>query len=105
MSRQTLRRTAIAALLSCAVVAANPADAQTRTCGERERIVHILADRYGETVRSRGLASATQVIEVYASEETGSWTITVTTPDGRTCLLASGQAYQAHLPTALGDEV
>ena len=34
------------------------------------------------------------VVEVFASESSGSWTITVTFPNGATCLVASGQAYE-----------
>lgn len=34
------------------------------------------------------------VMETFASGETGSWTITVTTPNGMTCLVASGQAFE-----------
>ena len=35
------------------------------------------------------------VVEVFASDETGTWTITVTTPNGMTCLVASGQSFEA----------
>ena len=41
-----------------------------------------------------GLGANNQVIEVFASSETGTWTITVTTPAGVTCLVASGQAFE-----------
>ncbi len=41
-----------------------------------------------------GLGANNSVIEVFASDESGSWTITVTTPNGVTCLVASGQAYE-----------
>ena len=33
-------------------------------------------------------------MEVFASPETGTWTITVTTAAGMTCLVASGQAFE-----------
>ena len=32
-------------------------------------------------------------MELWASDSTGTWTITVTTPEGATCLVASGQDY------------
>ena len=67
----------------------------TRTCGDRERIVAGLASRYGETRQSIGLGSKNQVVETWASDETGTWTITVTHPNGLTCLMASGQAFEA----------
>ena len=34
------------------------------------------------------------LVEVYASEETGTWTILMTRPDGTTCLLAAGQRWE-----------
>ena len=33
-------------------------------------------------------------MEVFASVESGSWTITVTMSNGITCLVASGQAFE-----------
>ena len=33
-------------------------------------------------------------MEVYASPETGTWTIAVTTPDGTMCLVAAGQGFE-----------
>ena len=34
------------------------------------------------------------VVEVFASSDTGTWTITVTNASGVTCLVASGQAFE-----------
>lgn len=58
-------------------------------------VVDRLAEGYGETRQSMGLGANNSVIEVFASDETGTWTITVTMPNGMTCLVASGQAYEA----------
>jgi hypothetical protein len=63
-------------------------------CGPRDMVMQTLTDRYGETRRSLGLAGPTQVMELFASDETGTWTITLTMPDGVTCMVASGQGYQ-----------
>ncbi|MCJ8333558.1 MAG: hypothetical protein MJH10_04815, partial [Epibacterium sp.] len=62
-----------------------------------------LADKYGESRQSIGMGQKGVLMETFASDETGSWTITVTTPQGITCLVASGQAYELlaeALPTA-----
>ncbi|ABV94608.1 conserved hypothetical protein [Dinoroseobacter shibae DFL 12 = DSM 16493] len=69
---------------------------QTRAlpCAEREKVVQRLTTNYGETVQSMGLGANNGVMEVFASEETGTWTITVTMPNGQTCLIASGQAFE-----------
>ncbi|SLN23109.1 hypothetical protein [Roseisalinus antarcticus] len=76
------------------MLAAHAASAQSRNCAEHSQVVERLADRWGESRQSMGLAANNSVIEVFASLETGTWTITVTEPGGPTCLVASGQAYQ-----------
>jgi hypothetical protein len=74
------------------------AQAQTRAadpvCGPRTQVVERLTRDYGESRRAMGLAGPSAVMEVYASTETGSWTVTMTLPDGRMCLIAAGQGYE-----------
>ena len=78
------------------LLATNHAFAQQhRNCAERERVVSRLAEGFGETRQVMGLGANNSVVEMYASQETGTWTITITTPNGRTCLVASGQAFEA----------
>ena len=86
----------------CLALALAPglAAAQPQQCGERERIVQVLSEKYGESRRSIGLTAQGAMVETYASDATGSWTITVTFPAGQMCLLASGQSY-----VSLADEV
>ena len=67
---------------------------QSANCAERGAIITQLAQKYGETRQSMGLAANNSVLEVFASDETGTWTITVTTTSGRTCVVASGQAFE-----------
>ena len=98
MTLPMLRTTLLLGLGTLAMLAADMAAAQqatARNCGQRDRIVASLADRYGETRQSIGLGAKNQVIETWASDETGTWTITVTHPNGLTCLMASGQAFEA----------
>ncbi len=65
-----------------------------RNCADHATVVERLGEHYGESRQSMGLASDNAVVEVFASMDTGSWTITVTRPGGPTCLVAAGQAYQ-----------
>ncbi len=65
-----------------------------RNCAARDQVVERLSSAYGESRQSIGLAPNNSVVEVFASLETGTWTITVTTPNGTTCLVASGQAFE-----------
>jgi hypothetical protein len=69
--------------------------AQSRpNCAERDSVVARLAEGYGETRQVIGLGANNSLVEVYASDDTGTWTITVTLPNGMTCLVASGQSYE-----------
>ncbi|HVH01993.1 MAG TPA: hypothetical protein VM891_03415 [Amaricoccus sp.] len=87
-----LVRAAIAATL----VANTPyAEAETRqACAKRDQVVRKLEERFGETLRSIGLHQSDGVVEVYSSEETGTWTILMTRPDGISCLMSSGQMWE-----------
>jgi hypothetical protein len=82
------------AVVGLALAAPHAAPAQTRTCAERAQVIERLAERYGETLQSMGMNSNNGLLEVYASEETGSWTILVTSPDGTACLVAAGQMWE-----------
>ena len=64
-------------------------------CDARDRVTALLADRYGETRRAVGLAGQAAVMELFASDATGTWSITLTLPDGQMCLMASGSNYEA----------
>lgn len=81
--------------LGVMVLAAQDVSAATnRNCAPRPMVLERLANSYGETRQSVGLGANNAVIEVFASAETGSWTITVTKPDGTTCLVASGRSFE-----------
>jgi hypothetical protein len=88
----------LAAALS---IAAMPALSAPQ-CGERLNILAQLAGKYGESRRMMGLAANGAVIEMFANDETGTWTATVTGTDGNTCLVASGRAFEAMAAPAPG---
>ena len=85
----------LAAGLGAMTLAATSVTAQqNRNCAPREVVVERLAGGYGETRQSIGLGAQGAVVEVFASTDTGTWTITVTSPNGVTCLVASGQSFE-----------
>lgn len=85
---KTLILAAFAALLAV------PAPAQGRNCQLHAIVVERLAQGHGETRRSFGLTGLGQLVEVFASDASGTWTITVTSPAGLTCLIASGTSFE-----------
>lgn len=70
------------------------------TCTTHAEMARVLAERWGESRQSMGLDAAGAALEVWASAETGTWTITLTRPGGPTCMVASGQAWE-HVAEAL----
>ncbi len=71
-----------------------PAAAQGSGCVAHDVMLEQLADRYGERRISVSLDRAGNMVEVWANLDSGSWSITVTTAAGPTCLVASGQAFE-----------
>ena len=92
MNKMALRMTLGLGLLA---LGAHQLPAQgNRNCAPRPVVVERLSGSYGETRQSIGLGSNNAVVEVFASDDTGSWTITVTMASGMTCLLAAGNAFE-----------
>ena len=69
-----------------------PVSAQS-SCGPREHLVKLLSDQYKEDPIGIGLAQPGQVLEVFASSN-GSWTMVMTRPDGKACLIAAGDNWE-----------
>lgn len=100
MTKHAFIATLIAGSIALAI-AARPLRAEPRHCAPRPDVLAQLAERYGESRRSVGLAADGVVVESFASE-TGSWTIFYTRPDGISCVLASGVNFETVDPPAPG---
>lgn len=73
---------------------AMPSLAQARTvCAERESMITQLKKQFGESERGVGLSGQKALVEIWSSEETGTWTIVMTRPNGIACVMASGQSW------------
>ena len=91
--------------IAAMVFAATQSQAQTADpqCAPRAEVVQALASRYGETRQAMDLAAGNQLMQIYASAS-GFWSLTVSMPDGRTCLVVAGQSFEALAePLALND--
>ncbi|MET4129128.1 hypothetical protein [Roseovarius sp. MBR-6] len=76
------------------------AQAQGLTCLPRAALIERLEGRYKEHLAGGGLQSPQQLLEVWASDETGSFTVFVTRPDGVSCIVATGQHWNSTTATA-----
>ncbi len=79
-------------LLAGIVFLDTPAAAQD-SCGPRDAVIELLGNQFDEKTVAIGLASSGGVIEVLASNDGQTWTIMLTTPDGNSCVVASGEAW------------
>lgn len=76
-----------------AALVALPALVQA-SCAPRDRVIARLSDEYGEVLLALGQRSETVLLEVWASRDTGTWTVLETAPDGMTCVVATGTAWE-----------
>ena len=67
-------------------------------CGDRNAMVEQLSRTYGEARKGAGLAGQTALFEVWTSNDTGSWTILKTSPNGIACVIAAGENWRDDMP-------
>lgn len=93
MVRAALALTAVIALCGPALAGEGAPAAAKRTCHDYARIAAHLGTKYAERPVGHGLRSDGQLIQVFASETTGSWTLVTVAPNGRGCVLAVGKEW------------
>ena len=64
-----------------------------RFCAERDKVVTMLTDHYGETYLGGGLHSDDSIFEVWLSEREKTWTILMTMSNGQACVVAVGTEW------------
>lgn len=62
-------------------------------CGSRADFIKALSDKYQETGKALGIAGQVNLVEIFASKA-GTWTILVTTPQGKSCIIAAGSSWE-----------
>ena len=79
--------------LSFQLGATTPATAQS-VCMTHAEVEKQLGTKYAESPVALGLASNGSVFEVFSKADGTSWTMVVTLPNGTSCLLAEGEAWE-----------
>lgn len=85
-------------------IISSPALCNEPICGPREQIIAMLEDQYAESYRWWGIVDDIRIAELYASEETGSFTIIATSPDVTSCIFASGDMWSP-IDSAPGEDM
>ncbi len=95
------RALAILGFVGAMLSSTGPASAQ-QACVTHEAAAKQLEKQFDEKVVGRGLGnSGKAMFELFLSEK-GSWTVVVSEPSGRSCILASGESWQ-QMPLLIGD--
>lgn len=91
------------AATALAVLLAWPAAA--RECApDLEKVLMHLFTKFGESVRSHGIASNGALVITTASDS-GSWTMLVTAPGGPVCVLAAGGDFATFDAEPAGEDM
>ncbi len=67
-------------------------------CADRDSLTDKLTENYGEGLAAGGLRTEEQVLEIWASPDTGTWTVLVTNTEGVACIMASGTDWHQQKP-------
>lgn len=62
-------------------------------CAPHEEVVSLLSERYQENQKAMGVVGDSRIIELFVSAD-GSWTLVMTQPTGRACIIAAGQNWE-----------
>ncbi len=82
------------------LLAIGPSASAQQICMERADMSSLLGDRFAESRVAGGLSSNGRLVEIYASGGGATWTMVVTTPQGHSCVVASGKAWAGRVQRA-----
>lgn len=94
----------IALLMGGAAIATPALSQSALTCAPRTVFTEAMTENRGEEMIGGGLHNGQQIVEIWASEETGSFTILMTFANGSSCLIGTGTHFnlQNAIPAAEG---
>ena len=84
------------AIIFGAAALAPPVFAQN--CLPRDTLVERLDKTYHEQSTGAGLQNPQQLLEIWSSPDTGSFTVFITRSDGLSCVMASGRNWHSAVP-------
>ncbi len=99
-----IRTIGLVALATTTLLASGSLAEAQRVCMPHADLVDFLDMRYAESSTAIGLAGNGELLEVFTSGDGGSWTIVLTSPQGRSCVVATGEAWQEKKQIALGPQ-
>lgn len=83
----------LAAALGVSQASAQQLQQQQTPCGDRADLLSQLKDKYHEAPTGFGMTGNGAVVELMTGES-GSWTLVLTFPNGRSCMMAAGEGWE-----------
>lgn len=88
--------------IAAAMIVATPVMAQETQCASTNDAYDVMSHRFGEDRQTIGVTQGGALVEQWANEQTGSWTIVVSDPVSRvTCIVAEGVGFDYVSPPNL----
>ena len=84
----------IAVIMALFLNAALSAARAQGVCMAHATMVDQLNERFSEVPVAIGLVGANAMVEVFADADGSSWTLIITKPDGTSCVIIAGEAWQ-----------
>lgn len=72
---------------------APPQQPPVAACGDRSHVIAQLKEKFHEELTGFGLTGIGAIVELVSSES-GSWTLMLSFPNGRSCLIATGKQWE-----------
>lgn len=84
-----------AALLATAFAFVSSSVQAQSLCSPREKVLTQLSSKYSEAPIAVGVTNNGKLVEVLSSGNGDTWTIIMTSPEGTSCVMAVGEAWQS----------
>ncbi|MFD2739805.1 hypothetical protein ACFSUD_09515 [Sulfitobacter aestuarii] len=73
-------------------------------CAKHEDLTRQLTLKYDETLTARGLQNSETLMEIWSSQESGSYTVLLTHANGIACIVSTGSHWLVQTPVAKLDD-
>lgn len=88
--------------IAAALLLSTQAAKARQVCAPHEKAALQLEQKFNEQVVGRGLTpNGKSMVELFVSQS-GSWTVLISEPNGRSCVVATGESWRS-MPLLVGD--
>ena len=96
---------AAACVTAFSMISTSAATAEQGQCNSRDNVIKLLGKKYKEAPVAAGVTSNGKLVEVLSNSSGTTWTIILTSPQGVSCLIVSGEGWRTVPRVGLDPEV